>query len=494
MLQIVLISCAPLQKQSRDKRLLFLLWLAYLGADYVATLALGSILTNTFQNAGVDLPEQSLIAFWAPFLLLHLGGPDNITSYSIEDNELWLRHFLGFVVQTSVALLVLVQATLHTTRLLVIIWLTWSAQDTNLNEETLDISDAKFILKAYIYFLVFKPHIVGTFATYPSYVFHMGVHKVDRDFKFIGIELSFFYNILHTKATVVHRNTCRVIRITSLVSTATALVFFHISEKGGYEKGVEVSDVLEKIVIKHVENLFKTWTSYGDLLRKIRSSWINNTLDKYNLTEIKDIMNRKEFDECVMVWHMATETCYFASNNVPADSEEGRMREAMYRISQYMMYLLVERSSMMPPGIAETRKVETIRMGRHMFHNSHHVRQACIFIYAKGRIKRSRLSLSVIPLVSLLVKNLKEIAETSEEQQWEIIRDAWMEMLTFAAVHCSPTEHARGLSRGGEFLTHYWLLLAHYGIMEDYNASELLWRLATEIYIEIWTRESEPYC
>ncbi|KAH1122870.1 hypothetical protein J1N35_006030 [Gossypium stocksii] len=32
-----------------------------------------------------------------PFLLWHLGSPANFTAYSLEDNELWLRHFLGLV-------------------------------------------------------------------------------------------------------------------------------------------------------------------------------------------------------------------------------------------------------------------------------------------------------------------------------------------------------------------------------------------------------------
>ncbi|KAJ4765091.1 hypothetical protein LUZ62_075466 [Rhynchospora pubera] len=119
MLQMVLIFFAPLRKQTRDKRLLLLLWLAYLGADYVATLALGSILANTFDNSSADLPGQSLTALWAPFLLIHLGGPDNITSYSIEDNELWLRHLLSFVVQVSTVFLVIVQSTLQTSSFLV---------------------------------------------------------------------------------------------------------------------------------------------------------------------------------------------------------------------------------------------------------------------------------------------------------------------------------------------------------------------------------------
>ncbi|KAF7019846.1 unnamed protein product [Triticum aestivum] len=44
--------------------------------------------------------HQQLMAFWAPFLLVHLGGQDNITAYSIEDSQLWPRHLLSFVVQS----------------------------------------------------------------------------------------------------------------------------------------------------------------------------------------------------------------------------------------------------------------------------------------------------------------------------------------------------------------------------------------------------------
>ena len=54
------------------------------------------------------LPNDQLMAFWAPFLLLHLGGQDTITAYAVQDNELWLRHLLGLVVQSGVALYIFV--------------------------------------------------------------------------------------------------------------------------------------------------------------------------------------------------------------------------------------------------------------------------------------------------------------------------------------------------------------------------------------------------
>ena len=41
---------------------------------------------------------------------MHLGGPDTITAYALEDNELWLRHLLGLIVQTSIAFYVFLMA------------------------------------------------------------------------------------------------------------------------------------------------------------------------------------------------------------------------------------------------------------------------------------------------------------------------------------------------------------------------------------------------
>ncbi|CAO2149500.1 unnamed protein product [Urochloa humidicola] len=41
--------------------------------------------------------------FWAPFVLVHLGGQSTITAFSMQDNELWGRHLLGLVTQVVVA-------------------------------------------------------------------------------------------------------------------------------------------------------------------------------------------------------------------------------------------------------------------------------------------------------------------------------------------------------------------------------------------------------
>lgn len=88
-----------------------LIWSAYLMADWVATYALGH-LSNAQVNH--DNNDNGLLrAIWAPLLLLHLGGPDTITAYSLEDNQLWLRHLLGLGVQLFMAVYVIMMSWKH---------------------------------------------------------------------------------------------------------------------------------------------------------------------------------------------------------------------------------------------------------------------------------------------------------------------------------------------------------------------------------------------
>ncbi|KAK3200033.1 hypothetical protein Dsin_023448 [Dipteronia sinensis] len=93
------------------------IWSVYLVADWAANFAVGLISdsqrdTHDNQcNSSRDPVENSyLLAFWPPFLLLHLGGPDTITAFSLEDNELWLRHLLGLVFQVVAAVYVFLQS------------------------------------------------------------------------------------------------------------------------------------------------------------------------------------------------------------------------------------------------------------------------------------------------------------------------------------------------------------------------------------------------
>uniref|UniRef100_R7WBF7 Uncharacterized protein n=1 Tax=Aegilops tauschii TaxID=37682 RepID=R7WBF7_AEGTA len=85
-----------MRRHSVSRILNSLIWLAYLSADSMAIFVLGHLAVHASSS-------YHLLIFWAPFLLLHMGGQDAITAFSMQDNDLWQRHLLGLVTQASVA-------------------------------------------------------------------------------------------------------------------------------------------------------------------------------------------------------------------------------------------------------------------------------------------------------------------------------------------------------------------------------------------------------
>ncbi|KAJ4723589.1 Protein of unknown function (DUF594) [Melia azedarach] len=114
-LQIALIHLGNRRKHNSKLRIRIVLWCACLASDSVATFALGIISNNLtylyeYEKSEILGPSTELTTFWAPFLLLHMGGADTITAYALEDNELWLRHLLGLIVHSAIALSVFLMA------------------------------------------------------------------------------------------------------------------------------------------------------------------------------------------------------------------------------------------------------------------------------------------------------------------------------------------------------------------------------------------------
>ncbi|KAG2636193.1 hypothetical protein PVAP13_2NG433300 [Panicum virgatum] len=129
-LQLLLFFVGGLRRRSSNALLRVSLWLAYLSADFIAVYALGYLsrhlpatTTTTangdrcyqecLQSQALSSPSHPLTLLWAPFLLVHLGGQDTVTAFSLEDNELWLRHLLNMLVQVCLVLYVLWNSMAH---------------------------------------------------------------------------------------------------------------------------------------------------------------------------------------------------------------------------------------------------------------------------------------------------------------------------------------------------------------------------------------------
>ncbi|XP_058215502.1 uncharacterized protein LOC131326664 [Rhododendron vialii] len=108
-LQIILSLLGNRRKYISSIWISIFLWSAYLMANWVATSALGKLsdIEVNYDNG------NTLRAIWTPLLLLHLGGPDTITAFSVDNNRLWLRHLSGLVVQFSVPVYVILMSWKH---------------------------------------------------------------------------------------------------------------------------------------------------------------------------------------------------------------------------------------------------------------------------------------------------------------------------------------------------------------------------------------------
>lgn len=104
-LQVVLTLLTPRRKRSGNVVVISLIWTVYLLADWVAAATVGKISSKQIHGCGLS-ENADIVILWAPFLLLHLGGPDTISSFSLQDNELWPRHLCGLVVQDLAAVYV----------------------------------------------------------------------------------------------------------------------------------------------------------------------------------------------------------------------------------------------------------------------------------------------------------------------------------------------------------------------------------------------------
>lgn len=277
--QITLHLFANVRRRSGSIVLRVPLWLAYQLSDLTATYAAGQLLYSSSTPQ-----DHQLIAYWAPFLLLHLGGPDNITAYTLEDNKLWTRHMLSLVVQVlgagyvlykhiagnglflmlAAILIFLVGVAKYAERTCALWLANFSSLERSLkvlarerHQQHLyiehhywfnDQEDELVLQRAHSLFHICKRGIVDSVMEVDSDSPTTEVDSEERkiigdlrgDIKFMWsvmeMELSLMYDILYTKASVTHSWVGYCIRVISPLAIITSLVLFQLSIKDGYSR------------------------------------------------------------------------------------------------------------------------------------------------------------------------------------------------------------------------------------------------------------------
>ncbi|XP_057977375.1 uncharacterized protein LOC131164300 [Malania oleifera] len=196
-----------------------------------------------------------------------------------------------------------------------------------------------------------------------------------------------------------------------------------------------------------------------------------------NLFKLKWSVAEVDFDESILLWHMATDLCHYYDFSNSEDAIHNPYIKMSKLLSDYMLYLLVMCPFMLPKGVGQIRFDLTARQAEGYFKlkdigvgSSRN--EACkILIEEDDEDPPPSMILDGCKLAKLLQSEPKVVIETdyvSEEwEKWKIICHVWVEMLCFAANQCEWRYHAQQLGRGGELLTHVSLLMAHFGLTDQ---------------------------
>ncbi|KAG2570214.1 hypothetical protein PVAP13_7KG073027 [Panicum virgatum] len=590
-LQVFLLVFGGIRRRSSSSILMFFLWSAYLLADSTAIYTLGHLSVDSRSD------EHELVAFWAPFLLLHLGGPDNITAYALEDNTLWLRHLQTLAVQVLGAAYVIYEYIARSGTLLLMASISmfiagllkygeriWALKCGNISSIrnsisarkfktnpyqllTLGTSEEELLLGAHSQFDICK----GVFADIIMAPSHLArsqsnsskqssvISYLGEDlYKLVEMELTLMYDFLYTKAAVIHTWallstwTCSLLHrrgrgwewplhvITSLgqrVHPASRRLWsgsigqynlFHLCTRNTNEIGSRLamklglqdwwnkmhfsgtfshSDILsirdiKKLVLQALQDKERA-LQYKSTDSNSRGSFILKSMEAYD--DFARWSVNIDFDESILVWHIATEV-YIRKSKAKHAKE---LIEATEILSDYMMFLLVVKPNMLPGAARHNIHLTSCEqlegqcraffgdkdnpvapspiswnpycMFKELFH---HDGPNCSRIPRREKLAEMAWSFSQFALGSVRAPNphgdsIRDSANMyaillanellSIELRWqgqrdplELILGVWVEMLLYAANHCSQESHARQLSNGCEFITIVSLLAHHF--------------------------------
>ncbi|CAL5092301.1 unnamed protein product [Urochloa decumbens] len=197
------------------------------------------------------------------------------------------------------------------------------------------------------------------------------------------------------------------------------------------------------------------------------------TLKKHHLLDLEQLgwSINLPFDECVLLWHVATNLCSFHHTNT---SSQGAMvpmsRRNSELISNYMIYLLLIYPEMLMPGTRQDlfmlACMDIELMIKDEPPSSSSLDERSIAQWIVSRImEQDHLATNSSRIISNALKLAKVLSDLSNAtEKWDVIQGVWVEMLCYSASVCRGYEHAKSLSHGVEYLTNVWLLWSLMGM------------------------------
>ncbi|XP_044464781.1 uncharacterized protein LOC123195197 [Mangifera indica] len=492
----------------------FFLWLSYLTASPVVTLALGKLLRmypGALDEKGDQL--EHIVSFYqylyyadwlTPFLLLQIGSP-NVISYSVEDNKLKFRQLIGLTTQVAISLWIFSKSLRYWTAIFSVLlyvagivklaerlralWsisitenvviASFAKNDIRTEETSLESSsfsnyshDLFLLVKAYQRFDRLKPYLENWLG-HPSSVYLSSMSVEDcppKDvFRITEFELSFMYDVLYTKASIGYSNKSLWGRIIFFLALALLLViltiFWFVGSDSPDVDGIILllfllgATVLEIYEMK--EFLFSDWVVL-QMRKQNRSTFISRFISR-----IAPKIPRKNhrWSHCIDQFNLLSYCLYEDTTKL------GGLIRRIFKVKgyykEYMKYC-VKKHNPVPEELKKLileqilegacAQVDEFFKAKQSKDEATFCGKLLVETYFQG-IPNNNVFTSdwnVLLQVQKLAKILQE-----RDDKWSIISSVWVEMLFYTAINCPWTLHAEQLRKGGELLTHIWLLLEH---------------------------------
>ncbi|XP_016489370.1 uncharacterized protein LOC107809279 [Nicotiana tabacum] len=206
------------------------------------------------------------------------------------------------------------------------------------------------------------------------------------------------------------------------------------------------------------------------------SAAVLGQLPNRDITQIFEAINARNFEECIIMWHLATDVCYRLYSNF----EESQYLQYAKYLSDYMLYLLQAHPSiLLPLTTTELQIYRNVCAAINRFYDEMRIESEMITEIVRA-IEPIYINLRGIPreerpanITNLLLdgyelareighQRIQEYRATQGEGNiWKVLFEVWVDILSYTAIHVPGKQHAEHLVTGGEFITYIWLFIIY---------------------------------
>ncbi|CAO2152333.1 unnamed protein product [Urochloa humidicola] len=268
---------------------------------------------------------------------------------------------------------------------------------------------------------------------------------------------------------------------------------------------VRLDDDVKAAITDFLGNKIKSDRLDGNWLSFHDNPHIEVFLPYNRAPEFQRLSHGQRYTRCVMTWYVATWYCELEEQeremmqNGPSTVEEVRgcrgtcanyleqaaeavagclkkataagegeenqnsHRRVANALSKYCAYLVVSVPELLPGLSVDTRReYESFVRAARQARNKDTLLKAML----NSQFNTDRDNINVFGREDPQFGGAPLVAEMCGPDRWKMLVDVWVRMLAYAAPYGNAEAHMQQLSRGGEFITHLWALLYHFGIRE----------------------------